>query len=64
MAEYCLDCFIKQNPDIPKEKLVIAKDDDLDLCEGCSQMKPTVIRFKRDIYKTIRWFFRRLKYVP
>lgn len=50
MAELCLDCF---NQCIGGEKLT-EKDVimDIDLCEGCGEWKPCVIRIKeKNIFK-------------
>ena len=58
MAEYCLECFLKQNPDYPPEKIRIGSPDDLDLCEGCGQMKPTVC-IKIGFWQRIRNIFRK-----
>jgi len=51
MAEYCLDCFLKQNPDIPREKLGITKD--FTLCEGCGQHKQ-VVWIKVGFFKRVK----------
>lgn len=44
MAEFCKECFMKDFADIIKddEELMISKD--LDLCEGCEEFKPVVIK--------------------
>jgi len=45
MAEFCLDCFVKMDETFRrKEDLVISRD--LDLCEGCGEMKHAVVRYK------------------
>lgn len=44
MAEYCIDCFNKIN------RLNLSKKDvlcDVDLCEGCGEIKECVIVIKR-----------------
>jgi len=45
MAEFCLDCWNKLNHTHLTQEDVILSDDEWDLCEGCAQMKPTIIRF-------------------
>jgi len=45
MAEFCLDCWNKLNHTHLTEEDVIL-DDELDICEGCAQMKPTIVRYK------------------
>lgn len=53
MAEFCLDCF---NQYVSEEELT--EEDvllDFDLCEGCGEIKPCVVRLKKksfwDIFK-------------
>lgn len=41
MAEFCIECFLKQNPEFTKEDLVIIKDPDL--CEGCGKIVDKVV---------------------
>ena len=57
MAEFCLECFNKYS----KEKL--AENDvimDIDLCEGCGEIKPCVIRRKENnIFSSIKSIVRR-----
>ena len=46
MAEYCLNCFNKyftEENEALTEKNVILKED---LCEGCGEIKPCVMRIK------------------
>lgn len=43
MSEYCLDCWNEINEtNDPKEKYILSKE--LDLCEGCGEWKPVIIR--------------------
>ena len=41
MAEFCLDCWNEMNHTRLTEEDVILSDD-LDLCEGCAEMKPVI----------------------
>ena len=46
MAEFCLDCYNKYClPEgyKPRTKKQVVLDRELDLCEGCGEMKRTVI---------------------
>lgn len=53
MAEYCKECATKYLG-IPEKKLSKAIfSDDLDLCEGCGQMKPVLITLKPTL--ATRW---------
>lgn len=39
----CKDCLLKEmNIDLKKQKIIVS--DDLDLCEECGQVKPTVVK--------------------
>lgn len=45
MAEFCVDCWNELNgTNDPPENFVVSKE--LDLCEGCAQMKHVVIAIK------------------
>jgi len=44
MAEFCLDCWNNLNhTHLAQEDVIL--DDELDLCEGCGKLKPTIITF-------------------
>ncbi len=46
MAEFCLNCWNKINDiNLSEKDVIISKD--LDLCEGCAELKPVIIRYKR-----------------
>ena len=45
MAEFCLDCWNKLNHTrLTQEDVILSNE--LDLCEGCAQIKPTVVRYR------------------
>jgi len=45
MAEFCLDCWNKLNHiHLTEEDVILSKD--LDLCEGCEEMKQVIIKYK------------------
>jgi len=44
MAEFCLDCWNKINHTLLAEKDVVLSEE-LDLCEGCAEIKPSVVRY-------------------
>jgi len=44
MTELCLDCWNKLNHTRLTQEDVILSDD-LDLCEGCMEIKPTIVCF-------------------
>ena len=44
MAEFCLNCWNKMNHTRLKEEDVILSSE-LDICEGCAKVKPTVVRY-------------------
>ncbi len=44
MAEFCLDCYNKRHGTHLTEKDVKL---DLDLCEDCGEIKPTIVIFRR-----------------
>ena len=56
MAEYCLDCWneINETNDV-KEKYIFTKD--LDLCEGCGELKNTIIIERK------YWYIYRLRLI-
>jgi len=42
MAEFCLDCWNKLNhTQLTEEDVVLSEY--LDFCEGCAEMKPTIV---------------------
>jgi len=43
MAEFCLDCWNKLNHTFLEEKDVTLSEE-LDLCEGCVQIKQVIVR--------------------
>jgi hypothetical protein len=44
MAEFCLDCWNKMNHTLlAKEDVILSEEPDL--CEGCAELKPTVVRY-------------------
>ena len=43
MAEFCLDCWNKLNATDATEKDYVLSGD-LDLCEGCGEWKPVIVR--------------------
>ena len=43
MAEFCLDCFKKFEPNANEDNTVLSEYDDF--CEGCCEWKPVVIEF-------------------
>lgn len=70
MAEFCLDCYNKRNNTNESErKYIVSKE--LDLCEGCGQIKRVVI-IKRSTYYMHKlrflvlpfWIIFRLLYLP
>ena len=53
MSEYCLDCWNEINEtNDPKEKYILSKE--LDLCEGCGEWKPVIIR-ANSLYCLVEW---------
>lgn len=58
MAEFCLNCWNKiMGTKDPPGKYIISRE--LDLCEGCGEWKPVVIRVKRR-YIAAEWFRERI----
>lgn len=51
MAEFCKDCFAKYRGGAEKELRRAVMSGEPDLCEGCGQMKPVVVRIKPPIWK-------------
>lgn len=41
MAEFCKDCFKKIDSSVSEQDLVLSSD--MELCEGCGEMKPVVL---------------------
>ncbi len=61
MAEFCLECFRKIDGDMSLTENDVIMD--MDLCEGCGEWKPGVIRVKDtpslfDIFRFLRNLFR------
>ena len=49
MAEFCLECWNRINEaNDPASKYIISKD--LDLCEGCAQLKNVIIMERKYYY--------------
>lgn len=49
MAEFCLECWNKINgTNDDKRKYILSKD--LDLCEGCGELKPVIIVERKAYY--------------
>ena len=46
MSEFCLECWNKINDTSIRKKDVILSSE-LDLCEGCGQWKPVIVRFTK-----------------
>ena len=47
MAEFCFNCYKKYfNKNAERENFIISKYNNLDLCEGCREYKPIIIREK------------------
>ena len=63
MAEFCLDCWNRINgTNDGKMKYVLSKD--LDLCEGCGELKPVIVAERYYYYSyTLKWFILPLKIV-
>lgn len=70
MAEFCVDCINRiNNTNYSKRSFIISKD--LDLCEGCGELKRVVIA-RRSIYYARKmrflvlpfWILLRLLYLP
>lgn len=47
MSEFCLDCVNKHFMDNGNELLIKDVVTEVDLCEGCGQIKPCVIKVRR-----------------
>ncbi|MBA7522994.1 hypothetical protein ES705_15116 [subsurface metagenome] len=45
MAEFCLDCFLKYSPSIPREKIILSKEPDF--YEECGEIRPVVMKLER-----------------
>jgi len=52
MAEYCLDCWNRINHIHLTKEDVILSEEEMDLCEGCAQIKPTIVRYKTEKEKS------------
>ena len=46
MAEFCLDCFKKFEPNANEDNTVLSEYNDF--CEGCGEVKPVVICFEEN----------------
>lgn len=45
MAEFCKECFLKLNPELSEDDLVMVKE--TELCEGCGKIvDETVLKIK------------------
>ena len=59
MAEFCLECWNKiTGTQEPEEKLLFSRVPDL--CEGCGERKPVIIRLKMR-YLAKEWLRERLR---
>jgi hypothetical protein len=45
MTEFCKECFLKFDNIQENEQIIMSEDDDL--CEGCGEFKPVVIKIVR-----------------
>ena len=55
MAEFCPDCWDRlTGTKDSRKRYMISKD--LDLCEGCGEMKPVIVLPKRR-YMVTEWFW-------
>ena len=52
MAEFCKDCFIRDFKPSRREikRIVVSDPDDLDICEGCGQLKRVVVTVRRPLF--------------
>ena len=60
MAEFCLKCWNQLNDThLTKKDVSLLKY--LDLCEGCGEMKNTIIKYKKSYVfaKHIEWLLKR-----
>ncbi|MBQ3556818.1 MAG: hypothetical protein IJA11_03355 [Oscillospiraceae bacterium] len=60
MAEFCFDCWNKlMGEDYPAAHYILS--DELDLCEGCGEWKPVIVRLKRRymLFDWLKWRFGR-----
>ena len=46
MADFCLDCFKKFEPNANENNTMLSEDNDF--CEGCGEIKPVVIEFNEE----------------
>ena len=56
MAEICVDCFLKDFPNVDRNRLVI-DNECLDLCENCGEYKHCVICIKPTFKQRFSNFF-------
>ena len=62
MAEFCLECWNKINGTEGNErKYIISKD--LDLCEGCGELKPVIIMELKEYIHKFRYFILPIKII-
>ena len=54
MAEYCKDCFKKLNPQVDVHRMVMSRE--MELCEGCGQLRPCVVRLRKYTWWASGWF--------
>lgn len=62
MAEYCKDCFKKWNPNVDEHRLRMSRE--VELCEGCGQLKPCVERIVPETSWRARLSRRKAKQEP
>lgn len=53
MAEFCLKCLNKMDGTKLTEADVIIDHDELDICEGCGQWQPCVVRYRTPLERLI-----------
>ncbi len=53
MAEFCKECFLKLNPELSEDDLVMVKE--TELCEGCGKIvDETVLKIKESGMRKLR----------
>ena len=54
VAEFCLDCWNKINhTKLTEEDIII--DDEMDLCEGCGELKYVIIKYRKKNTNFFGW---------